>query len=67
MNWLKYPENKPKDGSSCWVINNRWGSDRFEAIYMSFKEVFWLYDPNKRDHPCLDVTHFIEIPEPPKD
>ena len=61
--WLKYPENKPKHMKMCVVVNNKHGFHTFIAIYHPDSDVFVLLDFNYRPTVCLNVTHFIEIPE----
>lgn len=63
MEWNDVKEIKPDRDIVCYVYNCRWGG-AFQAIYHKSDDVFVQYDPKMHDHPCLDVTHWIELPHP---
>ena len=67
-NWKRYPENKPSQMSCCLVYNERGSLDngKVRAIYYPDQDMFQLYDTNVRDLYPLSVTHYFEIPEPPR-
>lgn len=65
MEWIPYPENKPKTQKDCLVMCDKWGG-YYKAIYFSNYDIFTLSDPSTIGYPCLHVTHYIEIPELPK-
>lgn len=64
--WKKYPENKPERDIVCLVFNSKgWMSD-IRAIYHYGYDVFTLRDNNYRENLTLEVTHYLETPEPPR-
>lgn len=62
--WNRYPKNKPHGTSDCYVCNEKFGHT-FRAIYYESEDVFMLFDPQSSLHPCIEVTHFIELPASP--
>ena len=63
--WKKYPETKPEKDINCVVKNIRRPFDSFLAIYSTYDDAFWQYEPNQLNKPYIAVTHYIEIPALP--
>lgn len=64
--WIKR-ETPPEYNALCYVTNIRAGIDCYTAIYCKFRDYFYLYNPNLREHPPIDVTHYIILPSYPDD
>lgn len=63
--WNKYPDVKPEHDMCVYVTNNKYGSACWQALYDKTYDIFTQYDPNLRDHPPLQVTHWVELPVSP--
>lgn len=64
MEWNRYPEKKPDTNMVCYVCNERWGGC-FIATYMRNYDVFIQSEDNIRAHPCLHITHWVQLPQRP--
>ena len=64
MEWNDIKDCKPEGDSICYVCNARSGGGCFRAIYHSRYDAFVLDEPMLRNHPALDVTHWILLPSP---
>ncbi len=60
-------DGKPVIHCMCYVCNIRSGSHCFVAIYDPHCDIFTEYDPHVYFHPALDVTHYVQLPWPPKE
>lgn len=63
MKWNDLKKKKPETDMVCYVFNDRYGATGLKAIYHKHDDVFVLYNPDIRDTICVDVTHWIELPE----
>jgi hypothetical protein len=64
MKWIPR-DKKPKTDCICYVTNTRAGSYCFITMYDKKYDIFRQYNPNIREHPALDVTHYIVLPWAP--
>lgn len=61
--WIDVKKEKPSEDCLCYVFNNRFGGTGFIAMYYHTYDVFQLYNPSLHEHPILDVTHWIQLPD----
>ena len=66
MKWISVKDRLPTEDIVCYVINSRYGGSHV-AIYFKSYNVFLLYDPGSHITICLDVTHWLKLPDPPED
>lgn len=66
MQWKKYPEEKPDINVTCYVTNKKRGYYAWLGFYNQSYDYFASTDPRYEGFP-IEVTHFIELPELPKD
>ncbi len=63
IEWTPYPENKPDEVYSCWVIH-KLRNTISDAMYWPKNDIFILIDQGKSI--VLNVTHYIIQPSPPE-
>jgi len=66
MKWISVKNKSPEHDSMVLVINAKYGMETFQAFYHKDYNVFILSNPNIRETTLLDITHWIEIPDPPR-
>jgi len=66
IEWKKYPDEKPQDGSICYIYNDKARGSGYLAQYALAGGYFKQYDPIQYKLAALEVTHFVELPWPPK-
>jgi hypothetical protein len=67
MEWIKYPENKPSSTVIALVYNQKgWMHGSAKAVYHERYDCWVLCDPNYRESLTLEVSHYLPLPEPPK-
>lgn len=64
-NWILTSKEKPIHDQVCYVANKKAGLSCYIAIYYKDRDYFSLYNPECRDHPPIEVTHWIPLPEAP--
>lgn len=62
--WISVKDKKPDNDCLVYVCNSRWGCECFLAIYNKRADVWKQNAPNLYSQPCIDVTHYIELPGP---
>lgn len=69
MNWISVKDRLPGKHriTEVMVVNIKHGMNIFKAMYHHDLDVFVLHHPSIRESIVLDVTHWIEIPELPKE
>ncbi len=67
MKWNKYPDKKPESDMICYVCNIKAGSYQFVAIYHKNYDYFSWNEPGLYHQPPIEVTHWIELPPPPRE
>ena len=68
--WLRYPENKPKESIWCVVccIKNGGLAMHYRiAMYRIDQDVFLAWPILEHERACYEVTHYMPLPEPPKE
>ena len=66
MEWISVKERRPEEDIICYVANSRYNSGEHIALYSKDYNVFRLYRPFSHENICLDVTHWVELPDSPK-
>ena len=67
MSWISVKDKLPETCINCLVSNSKGWMFEIRAIYHPREKVFQLYDPTYRETILLDVTHYLEIPDPPRE
>ena len=67
MEWIKFSDKMPETDIIALVSNAKgWMSDA-KAIYHKRENVWVLSDPNQRNSYTLEVTHYLTIPQCPRE
>lgn len=65
MKWKDAEKERPKTSTVC-LITTYGSSNIYEAVYDANEDTFILHDyQNKYPTLALDVSYYLEIPEPP--
>lgn len=67
MKWNKYPKVKPKTDEMFIVYNTKRPWDVHLALYSTLCDTFTEYDPARYKKIDMYVTHWLALPEYPKD
>lgn len=67
MTWISVEDKKPDSDSLVLVMNSKGWMYAKHALYYKSCDVFVLYDPQSVGKLTLDATHWMEIPERPKE
>lgn len=65
MEWKSVEEGKPKADCMCLGYCDKGFMGIVLCLYTPSYDVFREYDPDSRKSFCLDISHYIEIPETP--
>ena len=65
--WTSVKDEKPNNYMSVMVTNSKGWMRMQRATYHKNEDVFVLYNPQSTAIYTLDVTHWFEIPELPKE
>lgn len=57
----------PKHDACCLVENEKGWMFQVKAIYHHCENVFTYNNPDAREHLTLEVTHYLIIPDRPKE
>jgi len=63
--WISVKDELPSDDAMCYISNSKYGGEHV-SIYHKNYNVFVLYNPELHTTICLDVTHWMELPLPPR-
>lgn len=66
MKWISVKEKKPPDFTEALVYNEKGWMRDVRAIYHAPEDVWVLYAPDYRERVTLEVSHYIPIPECPR-
>lgn len=66
-NWISVKDKLPTTRICAIVVSTKgWMKGEFiRALYHPNENAWVLYDPNYRENICLEVTHYLPIPEFP--
>ncbi len=67
MEWINFKERKPIGDILAIVCNKNGYMYYAKAIYHEHSDTWTLDDPNYSGTLTLEVTHYIEVPRPPKE
>lgn len=64
IKWIDVKDKKSEQDCTAYVMNCRSGMDAFIVLYQKRYDIWKIYDPKAYHHPCVDVTHWVELPYP---
>jgi len=64
--WTNVKEKLPKEECNVLVLNSKGWMGPTRAIYYPEHKTFVHYSPDPYEKFTLDVTHWVKIPEQPK-
>ena len=62
--WISVKKQLPANNIVCMVTNIKAGIGTWMCLYDSNYNYFRWYNPDIRDQPPVEVTHWFEIPTP---
>lgn len=66
MEWIRVKDRLPENDAVVIVCNEKGYMSYTRALYNKSSNSFHLYDPNYRDSLLLEVSHWIQLPELPR-
>jgi hypothetical protein len=66
MEWISIKDKKPEDDCFAVVYNNKGWMGMKNAHYYKNCDIWRLLDDYIRDSILLDITHYIQLPAPPR-
>jgi len=66
MSWISVKDKLPDNDCECLVHNEKGWMHLIRASFRYNYNVFIYHDIHSHEMLVLEVTHYIEIPEPPR-